>query len=165
MIHNYLRRNENEKTEQSAVELLEKLLLDGYRKSASDIHIEPREDSLMVRIRLDGMLVEHMKLNMDLHPSLSARVKIICGMDIAEKRLPQDGHCKIKVDDVEMDLRASSVPTIYGEKIVLRFLNTQKLHHTDRKHRLHGKPFPVRSARTGSRSRSASQDSQNYRPG
>ena len=125
MIHNYLRRNENEKTEQSAVELLEKLLLDGYRKSASDIHIEPREDSLMVRIRLDGMLIEHMKLNMDLHPSLIARVKIICGMDIAEKRLPQDGHCKIKVDDVEMDLRASSVPTIYGEKIVLRFLNTR----------------------------------------
>lgn len=124
MKYNYLRKNENEKTERSAVELLEGLLLDGYRKRASDIHIEPREDCLMIRIRLDGMLVEHLKLDMDLHPSLIARAKIICGMDIAEKRLPQDGHCKVKVDDVEMDLRASSVPTIYGEKIVLRFLNT-----------------------------------------
>lgn len=125
MIHNYLRRNENEKTERSAVELLERLLLDGYQKRVSDIHIEPREDCLMIRIRLDGMLIEHMNLEMDLHPSLIARAKIICGMDIAEKRLPQDGHCKIKVEDVEMDLRASSVPTIYGEKIVLRFLNTR----------------------------------------
>ena len=124
MRHNYLKRNEHEKAEQSAVELLEKLLLDGYRKSASDIHIEPREDSLMIRIRVDGMLVEHMRLELEIHPSLTARVKIISGMDIAEKRLPQDGHCKVTVDGVEMDLRASSVPTVYGEKIVLRFLNT-----------------------------------------
>ena len=124
MRHNYLKRNEHEKAEQSSVELLEKLLLDGYRKSASDIHIEPREDSLMIRIRVDGMLVEHMRLELEIHPSLTARVKIISGMDIAEKRLPQDGHCKVTVDGVEMDLRASSVPTVYGEKIVLRFLNT-----------------------------------------
>ncbi|MBQ5916246.1 MAG: Flp pilus assembly complex ATPase component TadA, partial [Lachnospiraceae bacterium] len=120
-----MKRNEQEKTEQSAVVLLEKLLLDGYRKSASDIHIEPREECLMVRIRVDGMLVEHMKLESEAHPSLIARAKILCGMDIAEKRLPQDGHCKVVVDGVEMDLRASSVPTVYGEKIVLRFLNTR----------------------------------------
>ena len=125
MRHNILKRNEQEKTEQSAVVLLEKLLLDGYRKSASDIHIEPREECLMVRIRVDGMLVEHMKLESEAHPSLIARAKILCGMDIAEKRLPQDGHCKVEVDGVEMDLRASSVPTVYGEKIVLRFLNTR----------------------------------------
>ena len=125
MIYSYLKRNEQEKTEQSAVELLEKLLLDGYRKSASDIHIEPHEECLMIRIRVDGMLVEHMTLESEAHPSLIARAKILCGMDIAEKRLPQDGHCKVKVDDVEMDLRASSVPTVYGEKIVLRFLNTR----------------------------------------
>ncbi|MBQ2425981.1 MAG: type II/IV secretion system protein [Lachnospiraceae bacterium] len=120
-----MKRNEQEKTEQSAVVLLEKLLLDGYRKNASDIHIEPREECLMVRIRVDGMLVEHMKLESEAHPSLIARAKILCGMDIAEKRLPQDGHCKVEVDGVEMDLRASSVPTVYGEKIVLRFLNTR----------------------------------------
>ena len=125
MRHNILKRNEQEKTEQSAVVLLEKLLLDGYRKNASDIHIEPREECLMVRIRVDGMLVEHMKLESEAHPSLIARAKILCGMDIAEKRLPQDGHCKVEVDGVEMDLRASSVPTVYGEKIVLRFLNTR----------------------------------------
>jgi len=124
MRYNYLKRNDNEKSEQSAVELLEKLLLDGYRKSASDIHIEPHEDCLMIRIRVDGMLVEHMRLESEVHPSLIARAKIICGMDIAEKRLPQDGHCKVEIDGIKMDLRASSVPTVYGEKIVLRFLNT-----------------------------------------
>lgn len=125
MRYSYLKRNGQEKTEQSAVELLERLLLDGYRKSASDIHIEPREECLMIRMRVDGMLVEHIKLELEAHPSLIARAKILCGMDIAEKRFPQDGHCKVKVDGVEMDLRASSVPTVYGEKIVLRFLNTR----------------------------------------
>lgn len=110
--------------EVSAVELLDRLLLAGYQKNASDIHIEPREDCLIIRMRVDGMLVEFMKLSLCVHPSLIARVKIVCGMDIAEKRIPQDGHCKVNVGQVEMNLRASSVPTIHGEKVVLRFLNT-----------------------------------------
>jgi len=124
MKYNPLKRSDNDKNELSAVKLLEQLLLDGYKKSASDIHIEPWEDCLKIRIRIDGILVEHMKLESDIHPALIARAKIICGMDIAEKRLPQDGHCKVEVDGIEMDLRASSVPTVYGEKMVLRFLNT-----------------------------------------
>lgn len=110
--------------EVSAVELLDRLLLAGYQKNASDIHIEPREDCLIIRMRVDGMLVEFMKLSLCVHLSLIARVKIVCGMDIAEKRIPQDGHCKVNVGQVEMNLRASSVPTIHGEKVVLRFLNT-----------------------------------------
>lgn len=125
MRYNPLKRIDHEKAEMSAVEILEQLLLEGYKKKASDIHIEPRKDNLMIRIRVDGMLVEHKKMEAEVHPSLVARAKIICGMDIAEKRLPQDGHCKVEIDGVEMDLRASSVPTIYGEKMVLRFLNTR----------------------------------------
>ena len=125
MRYNPLKRIDHEKAEVSAVEILEQLLLEGYKKKASDIHIEPRKDSLVIRIRVDGMLVEHKKMEAEMHPSLVARAKIICGMDIAEKRLPQDGHCKVEIDDVEMDLRASSVPTVYGEKMVLRFLNTR----------------------------------------
>ncbi len=107
-----------------AVDLLNRLLADGYRENASDIHIEPRERCVVIRKRIDGLLVNHRTLDLEVHPSLVSRAKIICGMDIAEKRLPQDGHCKIIVDGTEMNLRASSVPTIYGEKIVLRFLNT-----------------------------------------
>lgn len=125
MRYNPLKRIDHEKAEVSAVEILEQLLLEGYKKKASDIHIEPRKDGLVIRIRVDGMLVEHKKMEAEVHPSLVARAKIICGMDIAEKRLPQDGHCKVEIDGVEMDLRASSVPTIYGEKMVLRFLNTR----------------------------------------
>lgn len=120
----------NVKEEVSAVELLNRLLLDGCRKNASDIHIEPREDCLIIRMRVDGMLVEHMRLDLSVHPSLIARAKIVCGMDIAEKRVPQDGHCKVEVEHVEMNLRASSVPTIHGEKVVFRFLNTHV--HVDR---------------------------------
>lgn len=109
----------------SAVELFDRLLLDGLSENASDIHIEPREKEVVIRKRVDGLLVEHTRFHIDIHPSLVARVKIVCGMDIAEKRLPQDGHCKIEIEDMAMNLRASSVPTLYGEKIVLRFLNTR----------------------------------------
>ncbi len=125
-------RSSGEMTSGDAVNLLNQLLLDGFHENASDIHIEPTETCVMIRKRIDGLLVEHRKLNMDVHASLTARAKIVCGMDIAEKRLPQDGHCKITVEGVEMNLRASSVPTIYGEKIVLRFLNTNvHVEHAD----------------------------------
>ncbi len=122
----------NDSSSGTAVELLNQLLLAGFYENASDIHIEPQETCVVVRKRIDGLLVNHKTFDFEVHPSLVARVKIICGMDIAEKRLPQDGHCKIEIDEVEMNLRASTVPTIYGEKVVLRFLNT-KVHvdHAD----------------------------------
>lgn len=105
------------------VRLLDHLLIYGYGENASDIHIEPREKNLVIRMRVDGQLVEYKSLKKELHPPLIARMKILSGMDIAEKRLPQDGHIKAVIHGVEMNLRSSTIPTIHGEKAVLRFLN------------------------------------------
>lgn len=112
-----------EMDETRIVGLLDSLLIHGYEENASDIHIEPREKNLVVRMRIDGQLVKYMSLEKELHPPLIARAKILSGMDIAEKRLPQDGHMKTEVHGVEMNIRSSTIPTIYGEKAVLRFLN------------------------------------------
>lgn len=106
------------------VKLLNSFLVRGYKTNASDIHIEPREKRLVVRMRIDGQLVEYASLDKKLHLPLTARAKILSGMDIAEKRLPQDGHFKTTIYGLEMNVRTSTVPTIYGEKMVLRFLNT-----------------------------------------
>lgn len=106
------------------VKLLNSLLVRGYKANASDIHIEPREDQLVVRMRVDGQLIEYVTLARKLHQPLIARAKIMAGMDIAEKRMPQDGHFKTTINGLEMNVRANVIPTIYGEKIVLRFLNT-----------------------------------------
>ena len=105
------------------VKLLDSILIYGYNENASDIHLEPRENRMSVRIRIDGLLTEVLSLEKELHLPLIARAKIISGMDIAEKRLPQDGHIHEEIGGVEMDLRSSTIPTIYGEKAVLRFLN------------------------------------------
>ena len=106
------------------VKLLNSLLLRGYTTGVSDIHIEPYETELLVRMRIDGQLIDYVTLQTQLHQPLIARTKILCGMDIAEKRLPQDGHVKTTIDGLEMNVRANVIPTIYGEKAVLRFLNT-----------------------------------------
>lgn len=106
------------------VKLLNSLLLRGYKANASDIHVEPQEEKLQVRMRIDGQLVEYAVLEKKLHQPMIARAKIMAGMDIAEKRLPQDGHFKTTINGLEMNIRANTIPTIYGEKIVLRFLNT-----------------------------------------
>lgn len=106
------------------VKLLNSLLVRGYKANASDIHVEPQEETLVVRMRIDGQLVEYAVLEKKLHQPLIARAKIMAGMDIAEKRLPQDGHFKTMIHTLEMNVRANTIPTIYGEKIVLRFLNT-----------------------------------------
>lgn len=106
------------------VKLLNSLLVRGYSTGVSDIHIEPYEEKLLVRMRADGQLIDYVTLQKQLHAPLIARAKIISGMDIAEKRLPQDGHFKTTIEGFEMNVRASVIPTIYGEKAVLRFLNT-----------------------------------------
>lgn len=106
------------------VKLFSSLLSRGYNSNASDIHIEPFEDKTMVRMRIDGMIVDYVQLAKNLHQSLIVRIKIMSNMDIAEKRLPQDGHFLTTVDGVKMNLRVSVIPTVYGEKAVLRFLNS-----------------------------------------
>lgn len=106
------------------VKLFNSLLSRGYNANASDIHLEPFEDKIMVRMRIDGMIVDYVQLDKKLHSSLIVRIKIISNMDIAEKRLPQDGHFMITIDGIRMNLRVSLIPTVYGEKAVLRFLNS-----------------------------------------
>lgn len=119
--------SENEDDEAPVVKLLNSLLVKGYNSNASDIHIEPFEDSTYVRIRIDGMMVDYVKIAKSLHSSIIARVKIMANMNIAEKRVPQDGHFKQKIEGIDLNVRVSVIPTVYGEKAVLRFLvtNTQ----------------------------------------
>lgn len=110
--------------ETPVVKLLNSLLIKGYNSNASDIHIEPFEDSTYVRIRIDGMMVDYVKIAKSLHTSVIARTKIMSNLNIAEKRIPQDGHFKSTIDGIELNVRVSVIPTVYGEKAVLRFLST-----------------------------------------
>ncbi|MCX7842213.1 MAG: ATPase, T2SS/T4P/T4SS family [Clostridia bacterium] len=96
--------------------ILNKAIVSG----ASDIHIEPQEDQLLVRYRIDGQLVEAMKHDRKIHQALVARIKIISGLNIAEKRVPQDGRITMKIEKSTYDLRVSVLPTMFGEKVVIR---------------------------------------------
>lgn len=109
------------------IQLVNQVLVDAIKKKASDIHIEPYENSFRIRLRIDGALYEAMRPPMQVKSAVIARVKIMAKMDIAEKRLPQDGRIKIKTPFGEMDFRVSSMPTVFGEKIVLRLLNKSGL--------------------------------------
>src|SRR5690606_10618918 len=110
------------------VRLVNMLLLNAIKKRASDIHIEPYEKMLRVRYRIDGVLVEEMQPPLKLKNAISSRIKIMSQLDIAERRLPQDGRIKLKIGQgKEMDFRVSVLPTIWGEKIVLRLLDKSNL--------------------------------------
>jgi type IV pilus assembly protein PilB len=113
------------------IKLTNVLLVDSLKRGASDIHIEPYEKEFRVRFRIDGILYNVMALPMKLKDPLTSRVKIMAKLDIAEKRLPQDGRIKIKmkVEDRsrDLDFRVSCLPTLWGEKIVMRLLDKSKL--------------------------------------
>jgi len=113
------------------IKLANVLLIDSLKRGASDIHIEPYEKEFRVRFRIDGIMYNIMALPMKLKDPLTSRVKIMAKLDISEKRLPQDGRIKIrlKIEDRsrEMDFRVSCLPTLWGEKIVLRLLDKSKL--------------------------------------
>jgi type IV pilus assembly protein PilB len=109
------------------VKLVNLILVDAIKKVASDIHIEPYEKSFRVRYRIDGVLYEVMKPPMKLKNALISRVKIMSRLDIAERRLPQDGRIKLKTKGKEMDFRVSVLPTLFGEKVVLRLLDKSNL--------------------------------------
>jgi type IV pilus assembly protein PilB len=113
------------------VKLSNVLLIDALKRGASDIHVEPYEKEFRVRFRIDGILYNIMALPMKLRDPLISRLKIMAKLDISEKRLPQDGRIKIRlrVEDRsrEMDFRVSTVPTLWGEKVVLRLLDKTKL--------------------------------------
>ncbi|ANU78769.1 type II secretion system protein GspE [Blautia pseudococcoides] len=104
------------------INLLSRLIDRAYNTNASDIHIEPFEDKTTVRMRIDGVIVEFVTLQKNLHASLIARIKILGNMDIAERRVPQDGHFRMRVAGEYVNIRVSVIPTVFGEKAVLRLL-------------------------------------------
>jgi type IV pilus assembly protein PilB len=110
------------------VKLVNLILIDAIKKSASDIHIEPYEKEFRVRYRIDGVLYEVMKPPLRLKNAITSRIKIMSELDIAERRLPQDGRIKLKLGKGrEMDFRVSVLPTLFGEKVVMRLLDKSSL--------------------------------------
>ena len=113
------------------VRLVNVLLVDSLRRGASDIHVEPYEKELRIRFRIDGVLYDVMHPPLKMRDALISRIKIMSKLDISEKRLPQDGRIKIKVKvdsrSRELDFRVSTLPTLFGEKVVLRLLDKQNL--------------------------------------
>jgi type IV pilus assembly protein PilB len=109
------------------VKLANLILMDAIRKQASDIHIEPYEKSMRVRFRIDGVLYEIMRPPLQFRNAIISRLKIMSRLDIAERRMPQDGRIKLKAKGQEMDFRVSVLPTLFGEKVVLRLLDKSAL--------------------------------------
>lgn len=105
------------------INLVNLILLRAIRDKASDIHIEPDKKKLRVRYRVDGILYEVMTQKIDLHPALVSRLKVMANLDIAERRMPQDGRIQVMMEGRAVDLRFSSMPGILGEKVVLRILD------------------------------------------
>jgi type IV pilus assembly protein PilB len=113
------------------VRLVNVLLADALQRSASDIHVEPYEKEMRIRFRIDGVLYDVMHPPLRLRDALISRIKIMSKLDISEKRLPQDGRIKIKLKahgrSRELDFRVSTLPTLFGEKVVLRLLDKERL--------------------------------------
>jgi len=109
------------------VRLINMILTDAIRRGASDIHLEPYEKVFRVRFRIDGVLHEIMTPPKRLEAALTSRVKIMATLDIAERRLPQDGRIKLRYHQREIDFRVSTLPTIFGEKTVMRILDKDAL--------------------------------------
>ncbi len=119
--------NSEEVDNSPIVLLVNQIIEGGVRQRASDIHIEALESNVRVRYRIDGALKQVMTYELSILPAISARIKIIGGMDIAEKRKPQDGRITIIVDRKEFDVRVSILPTVYGEKTVMRLTSKDGL--------------------------------------
>ena len=114
--------------EDSAVmKLIYLIISEAIKKRASDIHIEPEEYEMMVRSRIDGMLIENFVFDLEIYHALSSRIKLLGNIDISEKRVPQDGRFSLKIENKEYDFRLSTTPTIFGESLVMRILDRQKV--------------------------------------
>lgn len=119
--------DENNVQDAPIVKLLAQIIVQAVHKRASDIHIEPLENQTRIRYRVDGVLHEAMHHDISIHPALIARIKIVSGLDISEKRRPQDGRATSIVDRSEYDIRVSILPTVYGEKVVMRLAQKKAL--------------------------------------
>lgn len=112
------------------INLFNSILVRSYNSNVSDIHIEPFETHTSVRMRIDGVITDFMTLQKNIHNSLIARIKILGDLDIAERRVPQDGHFRIAIEGVNLNVRVSVIPTVFGEKAVLRLLaSSGKIDH------------------------------------
>lgn len=109
-----------------AIRLVNTLIESAYKRNASDIHIEPGKDYLIIRFRINGDLGLYTEMEMSYHRSVVTRLKLMGGMDIAEKRLPQDGKYRYESEEVVTDLRISTLPSVFGEKVVLRLLGNDR---------------------------------------
>lgn len=136
------------------IRLVNQVISQSIRARASDIHIEPYPDSLKIRYRIDGLLYDLTTPPKWIQPSLTSRIKIMAKMNIAEKRLPQDGRMDVRIGDQQIDIRVSTIPTSFGERIVLRLLNktSSLLHlnelglsadHSDRLNQLIQSPYGI----------------------
>jgi type II secretory ATPase GspE/PulE/Tfp pilus assembly ATPase PilB-like protein len=106
------------------VRLVNKIFLDAFERGASDIHISPEKTQLTVKVRADGMMTDLMTVPPNVSTAVVSRIKLLAGMDISEKRRPQDGRIRINLANSYKDLRVSTVPTLYGENVVARVLNS-----------------------------------------
>lgn len=105
------------------IRLVNDMLFRALQLRASDIHVHPYETKIQIRYRIDGILYDVLSLNRNVLPLIISRIKVMAGMDIAERRMPQDGRCSVRLGQREIDLRISTVPTSYGERSVLRLLD------------------------------------------
>ena len=114
------------------IRLLNSLIERAIKTEASDIHIEPFETETKVRMRIDGVIMEYVTIQRNIHAPLIARIKILSNLDIAEKRIPQDGHFRVTLEDGSVNIRVSILPTVFGEKAVLRIMAaTTHMDHAD----------------------------------
>jgi type IV pilus assembly protein PilB len=111
------------------IRFVDLLMSQAVKSRASDVHIEPQEKTMMVRMRIDGVLRDMVPPAKKMQAAVIARIKIIARMDIAERRLPQDGRFKMKISGRHIDVRVSVIPTIYGEKVVMRILDASAVKH------------------------------------
>jgi len=105
------------------VRLVNSIIMQAAKQGASDIHIEPNRDDTRVRVRVDGHLRDVLRLSANAHKSVVTRLKIMSSMNIAERRVPLDGRCEVEIEGSMIDMRVSTIPTVYGEKVVIRLLN------------------------------------------
>ena len=111
----------------SLINLVNLIILEAIRARASDIHIEPFEKYLAVKYRIDGVLREQNSPPKNLQPAITSRIKIMGGMNIAERYVPQDGHITLRYEGRKIDIRVSTVPTLYGESVVMRILDKESI--------------------------------------
>jgi type II secretory ATPase GspE/PulE/Tfp pilus assembly ATPase PilB-like protein/FixJ family two-component response regulator len=111
------------KDQPPAIRIVNAIISDALRHGASDVHIEPKTKYIMVRYRMDGLLFDKIHIPISMHPSIVSRIKIMCELDIAERRKPQDGRVTVKTSSRMVDMRISTLPTIGGEKVVMRILD------------------------------------------